>query len=75
VLLGVAQAQVDQPPAARVKQSFSFVVQHDVGFAGFFAADFDVLPAQLRADAGAKGLGDRLLARKTRGQKRPRLLV
>jgi hypothetical protein len=38
-------------------------VQHDVRFAGFLAADFDVLPAQVRADAGAKGLGDRLLAR------------
>ena len=62
------------PPAARGQQGLAFAVQHDVGLAGFFAADFHVLPAQLRADAGAKGLGDGFLAGKARRQKRARAI-
>ena len=50
-------------------------MQHHVRLAGFFAANFHVLPAQFRADAGAERLGDRFLGRKPRRQKRPRPFV
>ena len=50
-------------------------MQHHERFAGFLAADFDVPPAQLRANAGAERLGDGLFGRKAHGQKRRRLAM
>lgn len=43
--------------------------------AGFLAADFHVAPAELRADAGAKRLGNRLFRRKPRGDERRGIFV
>ena len=45
-------------------------MQNDERLAGIFAAHFHVLPAELPADARAKGFGDRFLCRKTRGEER-----
>jgi hypothetical protein len=43
--------------AWRCKQLFSLAAQHHEWLAGCLLADFDVLPAELRADAGAEDYG------------------
>ena len=50
-------------------------MQHHEWLAGFLAPDFHVLPAQLRADAGAERLGNGLLGREPHGQERRGILV
>jgi len=69
VFSGVAEGEVDATGAAPGEQFQALAVQDDVGFAGIFAANFHVVPAELRANAGAKGLGDGFLGRKSGGQK------
>ena len=66
----VAQADEQLPGLARFKQFLSRAVQHHERLAGFLPADFHVLPAKLRADAGAERLGNRLLGREPRRDKR-----
>jgi hypothetical protein len=44
-------------------------VEEDERLAGFFAADFDVLPAELGADAGAEGFGHGFFGGKAGGEK------
>jgi hypothetical protein len=44
-------------------------VEHDVRLAGFLPPDFHIVPSQLRANPGAKGLGNGFLAGKARGDK------
>jgi len=70
-------AQADEQPlrAARFKKFFSLAVQDHERLAGFLSANLDVLPAQLRADARAERLRDRLLGRKPRGDERRGILV
>jgi len=70
-------AQADEQPlrAARFKKFFSLAVQDHERLAGFLFANLDVLPAQLRADARAERLRDRLLGRKPRGDERRGILV
>lgn len=70
VIRRVAQADEQIFCAARLEQFFSLAVQHHERLAGFLAADFHVLPAELHADAGAKRLGNRLLGREPRGDER-----
>jgi len=69
VFFGVAEGNVDATGAAPGEQFQAFAVQDDARFAGVFAANFHVLPAELRANAGAKSLGDGFLGGKTRGKK------
>ena len=66
----VAEGEVDATGAAPGEQFQAFAIEDDEGFAGVFAANFHVAPAELRANAGAKGLGDGFLGRKSGGQKR-----
>ena len=66
---GSADVQPLGPPEP--EQLLALAMQHHERFAGFFAPDFHVPPAQLRANAGAECLGDGLLGRKARRQERP----
>ena len=70
-------AQTDMELFAVVPgESFpAFAVQHRERCAGIAPPDFHVPPAQVRADAGAKGLGDGFLGRKSRRQKGRRLAL
>jgi hypothetical protein len=65
----VAERDVNAARTAPGEQFQAFAVQNDKGFAGVFAANFHVAPAELRANAGAKSLGDGFLGRKSGGQK------
>src|SRR5262245_32026195 len=60
VLLGMAQAQMHDAPLASVQQAQSLPMQDHVRFTAFFAGHFEVLPAQMLSDAGAKRFGDGL---------------
>ena len=60
---------------AGLEQFFSPAVQDHERLAGVLAPDFHVLPAQLRADAGAERLGNRLLGREPRRQERRGIFV
>ena len=73
--MGVAESEVDNAGAAAGEQLPGLVMEENEGFAGFLAADFDVLPAELGADAGAKGLGDGFFGGETRGEKRRGIFV
>ena len=55
VILRVADADEQLLRLARFKQLLPIAVQHHERLAGFLSADFHVAPAELRADAGAKG--------------------
>ena len=70
-------AQADEQPfrPAGLEQFFSLAVQDHERLAGCFAPDFHVLPAQLRADAGAERLGNGLLGREPHGQERRGIFV
>jgi hypothetical protein len=57
------------------KQFFPLAVQHHERLAGFLAPDLHVLPAQLRADAGAERLGNGLLGREPRREERRGIFV
>jgi hypothetical protein len=66
VLLRVADAQVNDAPAALLQERLSFFVENDEWFAAFFSAHFHVVPAELRADAGAERFGNRFFRREPR---------
>ena len=71
VMFRVAQGDVQLRSAASNKRKLlPLSMQHHVRLARFFTADFNVVPAQLRADTGAEGLGNGLLGCKAHGQKR-----
>ena len=71
----VAQADKQSFRAAGLEQFFPLAVQDHERLAGFLAPDFHVLPAELRADAGAERLGNGLLGRESHGQERRGILV
>ena len=75
VEVGMAEAEVQGAGVHLLEQKFAGVVEDDVGLAGFFAADFHVLPAKLAADAGAEGFGDGFLGGEASGEKGGRFLV
>ncbi len=68
VLLRVTEGQMQFAPAALLEKSFPAVMEDDERLAGFFAANLHVLPAKLRANAGAEGLGNRLFRGESRRQ-------
>jgi len=70
VILSVTQAEVNDAPATLGEETRAAVVQDDERLAGLFASDFQVLPAQLRTNAGPESFGDGFLRRKTRGEER-----
>lgn len=65
----VTQADVHRRATTFAEECFALSVKDDIRFAGFFPADLDVLPAELRANASAEGLGNSFLSGKTRSEK------
>jgi len=59
---------MDAFPVAGLQQSRPAVVKDHIRFSGIPSADFDILPAKLRADSGAKGLTDCLFCGEASGQ-------
>ncbi len=55
-----------------LQQLFPGRMQDYERFAAFLASDLHIVPAKLRADARAEGLGNGFLGRKTRRQERRR---
>src|SRR6266568_5492855 len=72
VILGVAEAEMKFRAAAALEKFLPVVVENDKRLARFLAPHFQVLPAELFADARAERLGDRLLGREAGGEKRRR---
>lgn len=75
VLNGVGKAEVKAGGFAGAKELFAFAVKDDVGLARLFAADFDIVPADARADAGAERFRNSFLGGETGSYKRCGVLV
>ena len=66
MLLSMAEADENHASVSLRQQLFAGFVKDNEWLATFLASDFHVLPPELRADAGAEGLGDCLLGGETR---------
>jgi hypothetical protein len=64
---GVAHAQVNDIGVARGEKFLAFASEDNVRLAGFFAANFHIMPSERSADANAEGFGDGFLGGETRG--------
>lgn len=73
--LGMAEADEHDAAIAFFQKPFAFVVQNDIRLSAGLAPDFHIVPAQLRADAGAKRFGDGLLRSESCREKWPGCLV
>ena len=67
VILRVAQAEMNDPSGTLLQEFLTATVQNHKRLTAFLASHFHVLPAKLSANAGAEGLGNRLLGREARG--------
>jgi len=63
---GVGQAEMDDAPASGFQKAGAAVMEADSRLAGCMTHDLDVLPTQLRPDAGPEGLADGFLGGKAR---------
>src|ERR1041385_6085088 len=65
VLIGMAKAKVYGQTPARSQQLFRLAVQHKKRFAAFLAADFEVLPTEMRSNTCSKSLRSGFLRSET----------
>ena len=75
--MGLRMAKADQnsPRVPRLEQFLPRPMKNDERFSALFFADLHILPAELSANPGPEGFGNRFLGRKPRCQKWSRRLV
>src|SRR5580765_5584736 len=70
VRLCVAETDEHNAAVSVFEQFEAFAMQHHVRFAAFFATHFEIMPAELRADASAERFRNGFLGGEARGEER-----